>query len=95
MDAIDSKKLEARDEAALRELFDSLYPRLVAYSRAISRSAHTEVDANDIAQETLLTIYRNLDRFLEKQPGRTLDKAAASRWAYIVARKWRGRYVSP
>ena len=83
---LDAKKLAARDETALRELFDFLRPAIYRYCTVLTRRGDpAEINAEDLAQDTLLRIYRNLDQIIDRQPG-LVDKQALARYAYVVAR---------
>ena len=70
---------EQRDEAAFRELYQSYGPRVKAYM--MSKGADAAV-AEDLAQETLLTVWRRAALYAE-------DKGSATTWIFTIARNLR------
>jgi RNA polymerase sigma-70 factor (ECF subfamily) len=68
-----------RDRAAFATLFGSWAPRLKAWFRRGGLSAE---QAEDLAQETMLAVWRKADSF---DPGR----AAATTWIFTIARNQR------
>jgi RNA polymerase sigma-70 factor (ECF subfamily) len=70
---------EHRDEAAFRELYQSYGPRVKAYM--MSKGADAAV-AEDLAQETLLTVWRRAALYAE-------DKGSATTWIFTIARNLR------
>jgi RNA polymerase sigma factor (sigma-70 family) len=87
MKSIDAEKLRTRDEEALRELFEALYPKLRLLTRHLTaRSVPGSLDADDLANETLFRIYKNLDSLLEKFGPDPIDPDALTRYAYSIAR---------
>lgn len=70
---------ETRDKAAFRALFAALAPRVKAY---LIRHGATPVQAEDLAQETLLTVWRKAAYF---DPTR----ANLSAWVFTIARNLR------
>lgn len=69
----------ARDKAAFAELFGRYAVRVKAF---IMRAGATEEDADEIAQETLVTVWRKAAQF---DPA----KAAVSTWVFTIARNRR------
>lgn len=91
MKSIDAEKLWQRDEDALRELFEALYPKIRLFARHLTaRGVPSALDADDLANETLLRIYKNLDSILERLGPEPVDPDALpnalTRYAYIIAR---------
>jgi RNA polymerase sigma-70 factor, ECF subfamily len=70
---------QRRDQAAFAELFEGFAPSIKAYLR---RSGCPEGQAEDLAQETLLAIWRKADRF---DPAR----GSAAAWMFAIARHLR------
>lgn len=68
-----------RDRAAFAALFSYFAPRVKAYLRRLGAG---EPQAEDLAQEVLLAVWRKADRF---DPAR----AAASTWVFTIARNLR------
>jgi RNA polymerase sigma factor (sigma-70 family) len=75
---LDEQKLRDRDKEALRALFDYLYPRLIHFVLIrFGPGSDPKYFAEDIAQEALMRVYQNLDRFLdlaEKSPEERTDE---------------------
>jgi RNA polymerase sigma-70 factor (ECF subfamily) len=69
----------ARDRAAFAALFEYFAPRLKAYLMRLGAGSGV---AEDLAQEAMLIVWRKADQF---DPG----KAAASTWAFTIARNLR------
>lgn len=70
---------ENRDEAAFQELFSAFGPRV----KALLLRQGADVDtAEDIAQETLLTVWRKAHLF-------HADKGSVSTWIFTIARNLR------
>lgn len=65
-----------RDAHAFERLFEIIAPRIKAY---LLRNGVTAVQADDLTQETLLSIWRKADYF---DPGR----ASAAAWIFTIAR---------
>lgn len=90
-DALLCDRAPGADKRAFAALFGHFAPRLKAYF--LRRGCEAGV-AEDLAQETLLTVWRNRDRF---DPAR----GAASGWIFTIARNLlvdyarRGRRVGP
>src|ERR1039458_3657909 len=62
---LDLAALRARDEGQMRLLFEYLYPRLRRYAQALGGSQRTGgLDAEDLAHQTIISIYQSLDRIL-------------------------------
>ncbi len=70
---------ESRDEAAFQELFSAFGPRVKAL--LLRQGADLET-AEDIAQETLLTVWRKAHLF-------HADKGSVSTWIFTIARNLR------
>lgn len=70
---------EEQDEAAFRQLFEAFGPRVKALMMRQGADANT---AEDLAQETLMTVWRKAHLFSE-------DKGSASTWIYTIARNLR------
>ena len=68
-----------RDRAAFAELFGHFAPRVKGF---LMRYGVPDVLSEDLAQETMLTVWRKADRF---DPGR----AGASTWIFTIARNKR------
>jgi RNA polymerase sigma-70 factor (ECF subfamily) len=68
-----------RDRAAFVKLFEHFAPRVKAF---LLRSGARQATAEDIAQETMLTVWRKADLFA---PGST----AAAAWIFTIARNLR------
>lgn len=73
------KVAEERDRAAFVALFRHFGPRVKSY---LLRLGATETQADDLVQETMLTVWRKADRF---DPA----KAQASTWVFTIARNRR------
>jgi RNA polymerase sigma-70 factor (ECF subfamily) len=69
----------SRDRAAFAALFDHFAPRVKSYMLRLGAGAG---QAEDLAQETLLTVWRKADRF---DPA----LASAATWVFTVARNLR------
>lgn len=69
----------SRDRAAFARLFDHFAPRIKAYMR---RAGASDGMAEDLAQETMLSVWRKADRF---DPA----TAGASTWIFTIARNLR------
>ena len=67
---------EKRDRDAFQSLFDFYGPRVKSF---IMRSGIPEITAEEVAQETLLTVWRKADKF---NPA----LASASTWIFTIAR---------
>lgn len=67
------------DHHAFAALFSHFAPRLKTY---FLRSGMTDADAEELAQETMVLVWRKADRF---DP----DKAAASTWIFAIGRNVR------
>ncbi|MBI1383878.1 MAG: sigma-70 family RNA polymerase sigma factor [Rhizobiales bacterium] len=70
---------DERDEAAFKELFDALGPRVKSL---MMRQGADRDTAEDIAQDTLLTVWRKAHLFSE-------EKGSASTWIFTIARNIR------
>ena len=70
---------EQADPAAFRELYQSYGPRVKAYMMRQGADAAT---AEDLAQETLLTVWRRASLYAE-------DKGSAATWIFAIARNLR------
>lgn len=70
---------ERRDQAAFAQLFEGFAPSLKAYLR---RAGCTGVQAEDLAQETLLAIWRKAHQF---DP----ERGSAAAWMFAIARHLR------
>ena len=68
-----------RDKDAFARLFNHFCPRIKAY---LVRNGATQGQAEDIAQETMVTVWRKAHLFDRK-------KAAASTWLFTIARNQR------
>lgn len=68
-----------RDSAAFSQLFEHVAPRVKAYLVRTGTSAAT---AEDIAQETMLTVWRKASYF-------DSSRAGASTWIFTIARNLR------
>jgi RNA polymerase sigma factor (sigma-70 family) len=77
--ALNFQKIKDRDEAALRELFELLLPRLRYISRRYS-GPRGYPDADELAQEALLKIYSHLDKAPMDDTQRFMS------WCMVVAR---------
>lgn len=85
--AYDSRELDQlvmavaqeRDREAFASLFGYFAPRLKAW---LMKAGATEGDAEDFAQETMLTVWRKADLFDDR-------KARASTWVFTIARNKR------
>lgn len=69
----------ARDRAAFAALFSHFAPRVKTF---MLRAGANAAQAEELAQETLLTVWRKADRF---DPGR----ATAAAWIFTIARNLR------
>ena len=67
---------EKRDKDAFQSLFDYYAPRVKSF---IMRSGIPEITAEEVAQETLLTVWRKAEKF---NPA----LASASTWIFTIAR---------
>ena len=93
---IDAERLRTRDEEALRELFEALYPKLRQLTRHLTaRSVPDTIDADDLANETLLCLYNNLDSLLAKSGSDPIDAVDLTLYAYRIARNLLDRYGRP
>ncbi len=70
---------EQADPAAFRELYQAYGPRIKAYMMRRGADAAT---AEDLAQETLLTVWRRASLYAE-------DKGSAATWIFTIARNLR------
>jgi RNA polymerase sigma-70 factor (ECF subfamily) len=70
---------KSRDKAAFATLFDHFAPRLKTYVMRLGASAAT---ADELVQETMLTLWRRADSFDPRQ-------ATASTWIFTIARNKR------
>jgi RNA polymerase sigma-70 factor, ECF subfamily len=70
---------EQADTAAFRELYQTYGPRVKAYMMRRGADAGT---AEDLAQETLLTVWRRASLY-------TADKGSAATWIFTIARNLR------
>ena len=70
---------EQADPAAFRELYQTYGPRVKAYMMRQGADAAT---AEDLAQETLLTVWRRASLYAE-------DKGSAATWIFAIARNLR------
>ena len=68
-----------RDKDAFARLFNHFCPRIKAY---LVRNGASQGQAEDIAQETMVTVWRKAHLFDRK-------KAAASTWLFTIARNQR------
>ena len=73
-------KLKAGDQDELKTLIESLAPQLHRWVRL--RATYMDpLDADDVVQEALLRIYRNIDKY-----GGPDEPAPFMRWCQVVAR---------
>ncbi len=79
LDALVVRVGKQRDRAAFAALFDFFAPRLKTF---LMRQGSEEALAEDLVQETLLTLWRRADRFDPAQ-------ASASTWIFTIARNKR------
>ena len=77
-DLLDAVSLR-RDREAFKALFSDFAPRLKAFARRMGAEAHV---ADDLAQDVMLTVWRQAARF-DRQ------KASASTWIFTIARNRR------
>ena len=70
---------EQADTAAFRELYQTYGPRVKAYMMRLGADAGT---AEDLAQETLFTVWRRASLY-------TADKGSAATWIFAIARNLR------
>ena len=70
---------EQADPEAFRELFETYGPRVKAYMMRQGADAAT---AEDLAQETLLAVWRRASLYLA-------DKGSAATWIFAIARNMR------
>ena len=70
---------EQADPAAFRELYQAYGPRVKAY---MMRRGADPATAEDLAQETLLTVWRRASLYAE-------DKGSAGTWIFAIARNLR------
>jgi RNA polymerase sigma-70 factor (ECF subfamily) len=70
---------ERADPAAFRELYETLGPRVKAYMMRKGADAGT---AEDLAQETLLTVWRKAALYAD-------DKGSMTTWVFAIARNLR------
>ena len=70
---------KSRDKVAFATLFDHFAPRLKTYVMRLGASAAT---ADELVQETMLTLWRRADSFDPRQ-------ATASTWIFTIARNKR------
>ena len=70
---------EQADPAAFRELYQTYGPRVKAYMMRQGADAAT---AEDLAQETLLTVWRKASLYAE-------DKGSITTWVFAIARNLR------
>jgi RNA polymerase sigma-70 factor (ECF subfamily) len=70
---------ERADPAAFRELYDAYGPRVKAYMMRRGADAGT---AEDLAQETLLTVWRKAALYAD-------DKGSMTTWVFAIARNLR------
>lgn len=68
-----------RDRAAFKRIFDHFAPRVKAYLKRVGASDEV---AEDLAQETLLAVWRRASQFDRR-------KAALSTWVFTIARNKR------
>jgi len=79
MSALLLKVAATADEAAFKELFDHFAPRVKAY---LMRLGTTPGQAEDLAQDVMVTVWRKASLFDERQ-------ASASTWIFTIARNRR------
>lgn len=70
---------ERADPAAFRELYEAFGPRVKAYMMRKGADAGT---AEDLAQETLLTVWRKASMYAD-------DKGSMTTWVFTIARNLR------
>ncbi len=70
---------EQADPAAFRELFQTYGPRVKAY---MMRQGADPATAEDLAQETLLTVWRRASLYVA-------DKGSVATWIFAIARNMR------
>src|SRR5512134_3684707 len=70
------KVAQSRDVEAFRKLFELYGPRVKSYMMRQGADATT---AEDLAQETLLTVWRRASLFAE-------EKGSAAGWVFAIAR---------
>mgnify|MGYP001293435240 FL=1 len=70
---------ERADPAAFRELYEAFGPRVKAYMMRKGADAGT---AEDLAQETLLTVWRKASLYAD-------DKGSMTTWVFTIARNLR------
>ena len=68
-----------RDRDAFALLFDHFAPRLKAW---LMKAGASEIDAEDFAQDTMMTVWRKADLFDDR-------KAKATTWIFTIARNKR------
>lgn len=79
LEALMARVATARDRAAFGQLFDHFAPRLKAF---LLRQGMAATTAEELAQETLLTLWRRAETFDAAQ-------ATVSTWVFTVARNKR------
>ena len=72
------------DPAAFRELYETFGPRVKAYMMRKGADAGT---AEDLAQETLLTVWRKASLYAD-------DKGSMTTWVFTIARNLQDRPVA-
>lgn len=70
---------KSRDRAAFADLFEHFAPRVKTF---MTRSGATEASAEELAQETMLTVWRKANRFDPASVG-------AAAWIFTIARNLR------
>jgi RNA polymerase sigma-70 factor (ECF subfamily) len=70
---------DAADEAAFRELYQAYGPRVKAY---MMRKGADSATAEDLAQETLLNVWRRAAQYVE-------EKGSVATWIFTIARNLR------
>lgn len=83
------RRFQADDEQAFQTLFNRYAARLINFAH---RSLHSYEEAQDIAQEVLLRVYRQKDRFDAKRPFKPWIFAIAVR---LISNRLRDRKRHP
>lgn len=73
---------QKRDREAFQLIFEHFAPLVKAYAYKVSRLAHAEALAEELAQETMIKVWKKSQSF-------NPDKSAAGTWIFTIARNTR------